>query len=112
MSRKYVNIIMNRIQTKVGLNERVIAINQSSNKFIVETMTYIPSVPFSSIEIKDIKPCDVIINESKYLSRDIGSIFLWGTNVSHEVTPIEMGIRNSLIFFVSEKHIKPRKTII
>jgi hypothetical protein len=27
-------------------------------------MNYIPSVPFSSIEIKDIKPCDVIINES------------------------------------------------
>ena len=57
-------MIMNRIQTNVGLNERVIAIQQSPNKFIVETMTYIPSVPFSSIEIKDIKPCDVIINES------------------------------------------------
>jgi hypothetical protein len=55
---------MNRIQTKIGLNERAMAIKQSSNKFIVETMNYIPSVPFSSIEIKDIKPCDVIINES------------------------------------------------
>jgi hypothetical protein len=55
---------------------------------------------------------DVIINESKYLSREIGSIFLWGTNVPHEVTPIEMGIRNSLIFFVSEKHIKPIKTLM
>lgn len=63
MSRKYVNMIMNKIQTKVGLNERVIAIQQSSNKFIVETMTYIPSVPFSSIEIKDMRPCDVVINE-------------------------------------------------
>ena len=54
---------------------------------------------------------DVIINESKYLSRDIGSIFLWGTNVPHEVTPIQMGIRNSLIFFISEKHVQPIKSI-
>jgi hypothetical protein len=55
---------------------------------------------------------DVIINETQKLSREIGSIFLWGTNVPHEVTPIETGIRNSLIFFVSEKHIKQRKTLM
>lgn len=54
---------------------------------------------------------DVIVNESKYLSRHIGSIFLWGTNVAHEVTPIEMGTRNSLIFFVSEKHVQPIKNL-
>ena len=64
MSRKYVKMIMNKIQTKIGLNERVIAIQQSSNKFIVETMNYIPSVPFSSIEIKDTFLLEELVGDS------------------------------------------------
>ena len=54
---------------------------------------------------------DVIINDTEYLPREIGSVFIWGTNVPHEVTPITSGERNSLIFFVSEKHIEPIKTL-
>lgn len=54
---------------------------------------------------------DVIINDTQKLSRKVGSIFLWGTNVPHEVTPIESGERNSLIFFVSEKHIQTKKNL-
>jgi len=49
---------------------------------------------------------DVIINEETYLSRNIGNTMMWGINVPHEVTKIEKGFRNVLVFFVSTKHLK------
>jgi hypothetical protein len=55
---------------------------------------------------------DVIVNETQKLSRKIGTTFLWGTNVPHEVTPITKGERNSLILFVSEKHIEIKKSLL
>jgi predicted 2-oxoglutarate/Fe(II)-dependent dioxygenase YbiX len=55
---------------------------------------------------------DVILNDTQKLSREIGSILLWGTNVPHTVTLIKSGERNSLVFFVSEKNIKIKKILI
>lgn len=55
---------------------------------------------------------DIIVNETEKLSREIGMTFLWGTNVPHEVTKIEKGERNSLIFFVTEKHIEIKKSLL
>ena len=55
---------------------------------------------------------DIILNETQNLSREIGSILLWGTNVPHTVTLIKSGERNSLVFFVSEKNVKKQNTLI
>lgn len=52
----------------------------------------------------------VIVNKDRSISKSIGSAALWGSNVVHEVKNIESGIRTSLIFFVSSKHIAINKT--
>ena len=52
----------------------------------------------------------VVVDRTRSVSKTIGSSALWGTNVVHEVKNIERGIRNSLIFFVSSKHIAINKT--
>ena len=45
---------------KTGVTE----VKESFDYFIVESMGPIPTVPFSTIEAKDLLPCDYIINES------------------------------------------------
>jgi len=64
MSKKYADLILEQVKSKLDFNERALEIKQSKNKFIIETMNFIPSLPFSAIEAKDIKPCDIVINES------------------------------------------------
>lgn len=53
---------------------------------------------------------DVIADRVYTINRHIGSAAIWGSNVIHEVKNISKGVRNSLIFFVSSKHIKLNKT--
>lgn len=48
------------VYVKTGVTE----VKESYNNFIVESMNYIQALPFSSIEAKDLLPCDLIINES------------------------------------------------
>lgn len=45
---------------KTGVTE----VKEAFDKFIVESMNFIPSLPFSSIEARDLLPCDLVINES------------------------------------------------
>lgn len=49
---------------------------------------------------------EVIVDRKHTVSKKIGSATLWGSNVVHEVKNITEGTRNSLVFFVSSKHIK------
>jgi hypothetical protein len=48
------------VYVKTGVTE----IKESFNYFIVESMNTIPTLPFSTIEARDLLPCDIIINES------------------------------------------------
>jgi hypothetical protein len=48
------------VYVKTGVTE----MKESFEYFIVESMNFIPELPFSSIEAKDLLPCDIIINES------------------------------------------------
>ena len=52
---------------------------------------------------------DVIVDRKNIVDRKIGSAAIWGSNIIHEVKNIDFGIRNSLIFFVSSKHINFNK---
>ena len=119
--QKVMSVISNNIDIEWINNPHAIFRNYTKGDFFVKHKDNVDSkvadkryltVSIQLSDSNDYVGGDVIVNESKYLSREIGSIFLWGTNVPHEVTPIEMGIRNSLIFFVSEKHIKPKKTLM
>ena len=48
------------VYVKTGVTE----VKESFDHFIVESMNTIPTFPFSSIEARDLIPCDFIINES------------------------------------------------
>lgn len=48
---------------------------------------------------------DVIVEKVNKISKNIGSATLWGSNLIHEVKNIKKGIRNSLVFFISSKHL-------
>ena len=56
---------------------------------------------------------DVVVDRKNIISRKIGSAALWGSNIIHEVKNIQEGSRNSLVFFISSKHITLKtKTLI
>ena len=115
MSRKYVNMIMNRIQTKVGLNERVIAIQQSPNKFIVETMTYIPSVPFSSIEIlfvTDPLPINTIDEIVKNTRKLIFAFLLFNTQNIMKIKNSKEYTKSPLVERLNNEIAKQKNPII
>lgn len=95
--------------------------NYSKNDFFVKHKDNVDSIGahkrYLTISIQLTSPDsyiggDVIINEEINLNRNKGNTIMWGTNVPHEVTKIEKGFRNALIFFVSEKHIKPDKNLL
>ena len=48
---------------------------------------------------------DVIVEKVNKINKNIGSATLWGSNLIHEVKNIEKGTRNSLVFFISSKHL-------
>ena len=117
---KVINLINNHIEVDWIDNPHAIFRNYSTGDFFVKHKdnvdSHIADKRYLTVSIQLSDPTDyvggdVILNETQKLSREIGSIFLWGTNVPHEVTPIEAGERNSLIFFVSEKHVQPIKSL-
>ena len=56
---------------------------------------------------------DVVVDRKNVIDRKIGSAALWGSNIVHEVKNIQEGSRNSLVFFISSKHITLKtKTLI
>ena len=48
------------VYVKTGVTE----IKESFEYFLVENLSVVPSIPFSTIEARDLMPCDLIINES------------------------------------------------
>jgi hypothetical protein len=55
---------------------------------------------------------ELILDRKIEANKTLGSIALFGSHVIHEVKPITKGSRNSLIFFVSSKHIKFTNTVL
>jgi len=56
---------------------------------------------------------DVVVDRKNIIDKKIGSAALWGSNIIHEVKNIQEGSRNSLVFFISSKHITLKtKTLI
>ena len=49
---------------------------------------------------------EVVVDRKHTVGKKIGTAALWGVDIVHEVKNISKGARNSLVFFVSSKHIK------
>ena len=64
MNKKQIDIIKESFDSKTAFSKRALDIKLSDDKFIVESMNVIPSLPFSAIQVKDLMPCDIVINES------------------------------------------------
>jgi hypothetical protein len=118
---KVIDVINDHLEVEWVSKPPAIFRNYSSGDFFVKHKDNVDSIGAdkryltASVQLSesdDYIGGDVILNETQKLSREIGSIFLWGTNVPHKVTLIESGERNSLVFFISEKNVQDIKTLI
>jgi predicted 2-oxoglutarate/Fe(II)-dependent dioxygenase YbiX len=48
--------------------------------------------------------------EEIVLEKKVGNTYIFDTAISHEVTPIQYGIRYSLIWFIQSNNVKTKPT--